>query len=96
MSTSNNFSSVSVLVTYQKDNNTVTKEIVPFRVYQEGHRYKAIPLIAAEQRKFSQLPSELLFELGNKGIICPANTDESNKSVIMDIVQELRIQDDQY
>ena len=87
----NEVSSITVLVSYLKGTEN-TNQIVPFKVYKEDSRYKAIPLINNEERKLTGLPAEIFFQFINKTIVPGKETTDKGIEVLNNIVQELRMQ----
>jgi len=88
----NELGSVTVLISSGSGASTIN-QIVPFRVYRESEKYKAIPLIEEEERKKVDLPSEFFFEFINHTIIPAKGTKEHNLDAIRNIVQELKMQE---
>ncbi|HEU0109372.1 MAG TPA: hypothetical protein VFQ73_00790 [Flavisolibacter sp.] len=88
---SNEVASLTILVSHQSGTETV-HQVVPFKIFQEDSRFKAIPLIGQKEREVSQLSEALFFELSNQRIVPAIGITHSNMDVLNKIVQELRIQ----
>ena len=56
----NEIASITVLVPGGSDTRT-THRVIPFNVYKEGQKYRAIALIGNEERRLACLPEELSF-----------------------------------
>lgn len=90
MLVTNEIASITILVPYQKGNETVN-QIIPFKVFRQQQYYKAIPLISAEERKMTGLSEELSFRFAEHRIIPEAETNEINLDAISNIASELRM-----
>ena len=82
--------SITILVPYKKGDETVN-QIIPFKVFRNEQRYKAIPLISNEERKLSGLSHELSFRFEENRIIPETETTEANMNAINNIARELRM-----
>lgn len=85
----NEIASVTILVPYQKGNETIN-QIIPLKIYHDQQGYKAIPLISDEEKKIAGLPSVISFELAGNQII-PDKMNEADMEVIRNIVTELKM-----
>ena len=90
MLNSDEIASITVLVPYQRGNETIN-QITPFKLFRQQERYKAIPLISAEERKLTGLSAELSFRFTENRIISEGDSNEANLSAINKIAGELMI-----
>lgn len=90
MTISNEIASITILVPYNKGDETIN-QIIPFKVYRDQQRFKAIPLITEEERILTGLPAEILFQFVNYTVIPAAETNEENLESINNIVRELKM-----
>jgi hypothetical protein len=87
----NEIASITVLVPGGSGTRT-THRVIPFNVYKEGQKYRAIALIGNEERRLACLPEELSFHFTDHTLVPGKETKEENLGVLSNIVQELRIQ----
>lgn len=88
---SNEVASLTILVSHQSGVEMV-HQVVPFKIYQEDSRFKAIPLIGEKERAASQLSEALFFEYNNQRIVPANGITNANMEVLNKIVRELRMQ----
>jgi hypothetical protein len=90
MLVTNEIASITILVPYQRGNEIIN-QIIPFKVFRQQHRYKAIPLITTEERKLTGHPAELSFRFIEHRIIPEVETSEANLNAINNIASELKM-----
>lgn len=86
----NEIASITILVPYQRGNETIN-QIIPFKVFRLQQHYKAIPLISTEERELTGLSPELSFRLIENRIIPQAKANEASLNAINNIAGELRM-----
>ena len=90
MLNTNEIASITILVPYQIDNETIN-QIIPFKIFRQQQHYKAIPLITAEERELTGLSAELSFRFMENKIIPEARPNEACLNALNNIASELRI-----
>jgi len=90
MLVTNEIASITILVPYQRGNETIN-QIIPFKVFREQQQFKAIPLINAEERELTGLSPELSFKFIENRIIPEAKANEATLRAINNIAGELRM-----
>jgi len=90
MLVTNEIASITILVPYLRGNEIIN-QIIPFKVFREHQRYKAIPLISTEERKITGLSEELSFRFIENKIIPETETNDENLKAINNIANELRM-----
>ena len=86
----NEIASITILLPFQKGNELVN-QIIPFKVFRQEEKYKAIPLISLEDRKDTGLSEELCFTLRQNRIVADAETNAAGINAINNIAGELRL-----
>ena len=90
MLVTNEIASITILVPYRRGNEIIN-QIIPFKVFREHQRYKAIPLISTEERIITGLSEELSFRFIENKIIPDAEVNEANGNAMNNIANELRM-----
>jgi hypothetical protein len=90
MLVSTEIASVTILVSYQKENEMIN-QIIPFKVFKQEDLYKAIPMISAEERKVMGISAELAFRLIDNRIIVGEEANNASLNAINKIASELRV-----
>ena len=80
---------ITVQIKHYWQGGITVEEDVDFKIYKEGNRLKAIPLLSKEERLTTQLPEELVFVYVSHCIAEANNTGEESLDAIKQIIQEL-------
>ena len=84
---------ITVPVLHYRQNNTITREDVDFKIYREDSQFKAIPLMSKEERLTTGLPEELVFVYASHCITAANDMEDESLDAIKQIVQELEAQE---
>jgi hypothetical protein len=84
---------ISVQIKHYGHGGITAVEDVDFKIYREGAKLKAIPLLSKEERLTTQLPEELEFVYANHCIAEVNNTGEESLDAIKQIIQELEVKE---
>lgn len=93
MKTINEEITLSILVDGPSDKGLSAQVIVPFKVFKEGWKFKALPLLADAERKRSGLPEVIDFTFVDQCIVSERSLSEDTLEVIKNMIKELILQD---
>jgi hypothetical protein len=93
MITTNEIQLITVPVIHYGPNDVITKEDVDFQIYREANRFRAIPLMAREERLTTGLPEELVFVYVSHCIASANDMEEESLNAIKQIILELEVQE---
>jgi hypothetical protein len=94
MTITHEISLVTIPVAHFSDFDVITHEDVSFRIFREGDWFKAVPQIAANERKATGMPEELVFVYWDHVVLAANNMGEEAMNVIKNIILELEVLDE--
>lgn len=90
MIVTNEIASITILVPYQRGNETIN-QVIPFKIFRQQQCYKAIPLISPEERILTGLSEELSFKFMDYRILPETKANKETLEAINRIVRELKM-----
>jgi hypothetical protein len=93
MITTNEIPLITVPVIHYRLNGVTAGEDVDFKIYKEGNRFRAIPLLSKEERLSTGLPQELVFVYFSHCITTANDMEEESLSAIKQIILEMEMQE---
>jgi hypothetical protein len=93
MSTINEEITISIVVEGPYDKGLPAQVVVPFKVFKEDQKFKAVPLLAYAERKQAGLPEVIAFSFVDQCIVTERSLSEDTLEVIKNMIQELILQD---
>ena len=93
MRTINEEITISVLVDGPSDKGLAAQVIVPFKVFKENRKFKAVPLLADAERIRAGLPEVIAFTFVDQCIVAERSLSEDTLEVIKSMIEELMLLD---
>lgn len=93
MSTINEELTISVVVEDLADKELSEQVIIPFKVFKEDQKFKAVPLLSDAERKRAGLPQVIAFTFVDQCIVAEKPLNDDTLEVIKNLIKELIFQD---